>query len=124
MRQTCGSIVFIVLFALAGVVVAGLPVVVWIVYSQCDFITTNTHCEAQIGWLIASCFVGVTLPISIWEIIMHLRYMHSPMLQVEAASWDIVILVATHALCPRIQHPQHSPNIFENMDAPDGIKSN
>ena len=78
------------LFALAGVVVAGLPVVVWIVYSQCDFITTNTHCEAQIGWLIASCFVGVTLPISIWEIIMRLRHMHSPMLQVGGDRYRLI----------------------------------
>ena len=77
---------FAVLFSLAGVVVAGLPVLVWIVYSECDFdsggFPNSTHCETQVGWLIASCFVGVTLPISIWEIVMHLRYMYSPALQV------------------------------------------
>jgi hypothetical protein len=84
--RACGNVVFAVLFSLAGLVVAGLPVVVWIVYSQCDF---NGHkdplsskCETQTGWLIASCFVGVTLPISIWEIVMHLRYMYCPALQV------------------------------------------
>ena len=84
--RACGNVVFAVLFSLAGLVVAGLPVLVWIVYSQCDLngnsFPDSVHCETQVGWLIASCFVGVTLPISIWEIVMHLRYMYSPALQV------------------------------------------
>ena len=92
LTQSCGNLVFVILFSLAGIVVAGLPVGVWILYTQCDFEMANGRCETQIGWLIASCFVGVTLPISIWEIVMHLRYMHNPMLQVNPTTGDMSII--------------------------------
>lgn len=35
----------------------------------------------QVGWFISSCVVAVTLPISIWDIVMHLRNMHQPLIQ-------------------------------------------
>ena len=69
---------FTVLFVLAGIVLAACPLVVFFLYDNFkDRVPTHT-----IGWLIATCFVAVTLPISIWEIIMHLRYMQVPLLQV------------------------------------------
>uniref|UniRef100_A0A0C3SK77 Transmembrane protein 184C n=1 Tax=Guillardia theta (strain CCMP2712) TaxID=905079 RepID=A0A0C3SK77_GUITC len=59
-------------------VLAACPLVVFFLYDNFkDRVPTHT-----IGWLIATCFVAVTLPISIWEIIMHLRYMQVPLLQV------------------------------------------
>uniref|UniRef100_A0A7S4PJ80 Transmembrane protein 184C n=1 Tax=Guillardia theta TaxID=55529 RepID=A0A7S4PJ80_GUITH len=76
--HSCASVVFTVLFVLAGIVLAACPLVVFFLYDNFkDRVPTHT-----IGWLIATCFVAVTLPISIWEIIMHLRYMQVPLLQV------------------------------------------
>mmetsp|Transcript_14714 Transcript_14714/g.33786 ORF Transcript_14714/g.33786 Transcript_14714/m.33786 type:complete len:474 (-) Transcript_14714:32-1453(-) len=76
--HSCASVVFTVLFVLAAIVLAACPLVVFFLYDNFkDKVPTHT-----IGWLIASCFVAVTLPISIWEIIMHLRYMQIPLLQV------------------------------------------
>ena len=76
--HSCASTIFTVLFVLAGLVLAALPVAIWFYWENYrDNVQPHT-----LAWLIASCFLGVTLPISIWEIVMHLRYMHIPLLQV------------------------------------------
>lgn len=76
--HSCASTIFTVLFVLAGLVLAALPVAIWFYWENYrDRVQPHT-----LAWLIASCFLGVTLPISIWEIVMHLRYMHVPLLQV------------------------------------------
>ena len=55
-----------------------MPVASWFYWENYrDRVPAHT-----LAWLIASCFLGVTLPISIWEIVMHLQNMYMPLLQV------------------------------------------
>ena len=75
----CASIVFTVLFVLAGIVLAVVPLGLWIYWDDTVY-KPNTY--SKLALLVASCFLGVTLPISLWDIVMHLRYMHTPLLQV------------------------------------------
>ena len=76
--HSCASTCFTVLFVLAGGMLAAVPVASWFYWENySDRVPAHT-----LAWLIASCFLGVTLPISLWEIVMHLRYWHMPLLQV------------------------------------------
>ena len=75
----CASIVFTVLFVLAGIVLAVVPLGLWMYWDDTVY---RPDKYSKLALLVASCFLGVTLPISLWDIVMHLRYMHTPLLQV------------------------------------------
>lgn len=107
--HTCANVVFGVLFALAGLVLAGLPLAVWFYYDQ-NKDTIEPH---TLGWLISSVVVGVTLPISVWEIVMHLRYMEVPLLQVPIIRilWMVPIYAVDSWLALRFPPPSLSSRI-------------
>lgn len=74
----CASCCFTLLFVLAGAMLAAIPIASWFYWENyIDSVPAHT-----LAWLIASCFVAVTLPMSLWEIVMHLRYWNMPLLQV------------------------------------------
>jgi hypothetical protein len=76
--DSCASCCFTLLFVLAGAMLAAIPIASWFYWENyIDSVPAHT-----LAWLIASCFVAVTLPMSLWEIVMHLRYWNMPLLQV------------------------------------------
>jgi hypothetical protein len=76
--DSCAGCCFTLLFVLAGAMLAAIPIASWFYWENYnDSVPAHT-----LAWLIASCFVAVTLPMSLWEIVMHLRYWNMPLLQV------------------------------------------
>jgi hypothetical protein len=54
-------------------------------------------------------FVAITIPISLWEIVMHLRYLHQPMLQVPVIRvlWMVPIYAVDSWLALRFSLTQY-----------------